>query len=445
MKKYLVILFSFISLVLTLGFVISDDYDDNEVPFINPPIDLSWVDSTINIELVIKNMSVVKLRRKSDVLQEFKYDNKRYIIRYKYNLNGDTLRLGKNCCLDFKGGQFYNGVIVGDNTIIKSRKEPIFNSIQIQGGWNVPILNSSYFADAEKENVLIQLFNMTNDSIVNKVMIEEGNYIVRARLINDGILRPKSNTDLVLNGNILLLPNEYRSYQIMSIYGVENVFIHGKGQICGDLFDHFYDDKNSTHEWGHGLTIRGCKNVLIDGIRIKNCTGDACSVGAQAYGDLEKVVPTGTPSKNVTLRNCKFESARRQGLTITFASYVTVDNCIFDGIFQTFKGTPPGAAIDIEPDNNGIKEIERGAEVYHVHIKNSTFNNCRQGIISWKTTDENDTRWFRDLQVENCSFNNIEHYCFNITGFDNVYIRNSTIINSKNRYNFKNCKKIDRK
>ena len=77
---------------------------------------------------------------------------------------------------------------------------------------------------------------------------------------------------------------------------------------------------------------------------------------------MEKAVPTGVPSINVELKNCRFESSRRQGLTITFASYVTVNNCVFDGIYNTYKGTPPGAAIDIEPDNNGTVEYDRGSK-----------------------------------------------------------------------------------
>ena len=428
----------FISVLVNRG-------DTNTVvePFVNPPINLSWIGGTDYNNTVFRGISCFRLSRRANALKKMTSDNKRYIIRFQYDLKGDTLRLGKNCCLDFRGGQLLNGVVIGKNSKIKYNSTPVFNSVHIQGTWDVPLIKTSMFADAKKENVLIQLFNLTNEHNYNKVVIEAGDYLIRANVNNDGILRPKSNTEIVLEGIITLLPTEYQDYQIMSIYGAENVYLHGKGQIKGDLYEHNYEKIRGTHEWGHGLTIRGCKNVLVEGITVKNCTGDACSVGAQAYGDLEKAVPTGVPSINVELKNCRFESSRRQGLTITFASYVTVNNCVFDGIYNTYKGTPPGAAIDIEPDNTGTVEYDRGSEVYHIIIMNTSFHNCRQGIVSWKSLDSNDTRWFRDLQINNCTFTGIDENCLNITGFDDVRVRNITKIDSNKKDRFYKCKNVD--
>ncbi len=446
MKKFSVIITTIALAGLIVGFAINKDTKTTAGgAFVNPPIVLSWIGCTEPDDSALRSMSYLRIRRWSDAVKKMSADNKRYIIRSKLDLKGDTLKLGKNCCIDFDGGQIYNGVIVGDDTRLIYKNKPIFNTVLLYGTWIVPFIRTSMFADVREENVLIQLFNLTNENYYNRVLIEDGDYIVRARVNNDGILRPKSNTELELNGNITLLPNEYQDYQIMSVYGANNVYIHGKGQIIGDLYKHNYEKVKGTHEWGHGLTIRGCKNVLVEGVTVKNCTGDACSVGAQAPGDLDKAVPIGVPSMNVELRKCKLEASRRQGLTITFASYVTIDSCVFDGIYNTYRGTAPGAAIDLEPDNNGKKEFERGMEVYHIHIKNSIFNNCFQGISSWKSFEPNETRWYRDLLIENCTFDKIHQKCINITGFDDVIISNITKTNIKSNDRFYRCKNVNNK
>ena len=413
----------------------------NVQSFINMSIDSSWKNTNLD-KFEKENFPIIYIKKQENLFKVMTEEKCRYVIKHSHNLGGDTLRIGQNCTIEFDGGVISNGVIVGNNTKIIYGKNPVFSSIIIHGSWNVPLIKSSMFEDAKKENVLIQLFNLCNKSLYNKVIIEEGDYYVNAKVNNDGILRLVSNTEVVLNANIIMNHNGFQDYQIMAIYGADNIHIHGKGMIIGDLYEHNYETIKGTHEWGHGLTVRGCNNVLIEGITVKNCTGDACSIGAQAYGDLEKVVPVGVPSINIHLNNCRFEASRRQGLTITFASFVTVDNCIFDGIFNTFRGTAPGAGIDVEPDNNGNNEIERGNEVNHIIIKNCIFNNCNYGILSWKSDDKNDSRWFRDIKIENCSFNKINQICYSLKGFDNVYIRNTIFLDSSTKYRFDKCKKV---
>nr|DAR01886.1 MAG TPA: Pectate lyase [Crassvirales sp.] len=54
------------------------------------------------------------------------------------NLNGETLTIPEGCTLDFQGGSFSNGTIVGGNTKIITGLQKIFNSnIILTGTWNV--------------------------------------------------------------------------------------------------------------------------------------------------------------------------------------------------------------------------------------------------------------------------------------------------------------------
>ena len=61
----------------------------------------------------------------------------------------------------------------------------------------------------------------------------------------------------------------------------------------------------------------------------------------------------------------------------------------------------------------------------------------------WKSLDSNDTRWFRDLQINNCTFTGIDENCLNITGFDDVRVRNITKIDSNKKDRFYKCKNVD--
>lgn len=64
--------------------------------------------------------------------------NKIYKIVSDIDLNGQTLTLPANCILDFQGGSFSNGTIVGNDTKIKAGLQKIFNNdIILTGTWNV--------------------------------------------------------------------------------------------------------------------------------------------------------------------------------------------------------------------------------------------------------------------------------------------------------------------
>lgn len=64
-------------------------------------------------------------------------ENTIYIIQYDYDLNGQIIRVPKNCVLDFQGGSFRNGTIVGSDTHINNpSNHVIINvSVTVSGTW----------------------------------------------------------------------------------------------------------------------------------------------------------------------------------------------------------------------------------------------------------------------------------------------------------------------
>lgn len=61
-----------------------------------------------------------------------------YIIQYDYDLQGDEITIPEGCTLDFQGGSFSNGTIVGNITAIQASLTKIFGlDVELIGTWNV--------------------------------------------------------------------------------------------------------------------------------------------------------------------------------------------------------------------------------------------------------------------------------------------------------------------
>lgn len=85
-----------------------------------------------DIEHVLR---VVDVKMTDDLSEVLSGDNSKYIIRDHYDLsrypNGVTV--GKNCELDFQGGSLNNGIIIFNNTKIKSNTKRIFDKNRYAG------------------------------------------------------------------------------------------------------------------------------------------------------------------------------------------------------------------------------------------------------------------------------------------------------------------------
>lgn len=92
----------------------------NKVKFVNTNID-----GTLASKVIIANK-----------LSDFTQENTIYKITTDLNLNTTILKLPANCTLDFQGGSFSNGTIIGSNTKIRSGLNVIFNNITIGGTWD---------------------------------------------------------------------------------------------------------------------------------------------------------------------------------------------------------------------------------------------------------------------------------------------------------------------
>ena len=173
------------------------------------------------------------------------------------------------------------------------------------------------------------------------------------------------NQKLVMSPSALLvtLPNNQGNSQVINITGRDGVSVSG-GQIIGERQEH----KGSSGEWGHGIAVFGGTDITIENVNISQCWGDGIYLGLyngwDEAGNAKEYLSNG-----ITINNCNLHHNRRNNLSITDVSNVTVRNCEF----SYAKGTAPQYGIDIEPNRNKTCS--------NVTISDSTFRGNASGTI----------------------------------------------------------------
>lgn len=169
-----------------------------------------------------------------------------------------------------------------------------------------------------------------------------------------------TNQKLVMSPSTLLMAlptGSNNPTQVIYAFGRDNVTISG-GQIIGERKTH---TGNTSKYDGHGIRIAGCTNVTIENVEISQCWGDGIWLGLHS---------TKVPCDGVTITNCNLHHNRRNNLSITDASNITVEG----SAFNYASGIAPQYGIDIEPG-------ESGYTCRNVRISNSTFKGNAVGTI----------------------------------------------------------------
>jgi hypothetical protein len=107
-------------------------------------------------------------------------------------------------------------------------------------------------------------------------------------------------------------------------------------------------------EWRHAISIRGCRDVSIEGLTIRSSGGDGIYIG-RGKGE-------NTYCENVRITNVLLDDNYRQGISVISARNLLIENV---QIYNT-SGTPPRSGIDFEPNRRDeILEncIVRGCEI----------------------------------------------------------------------------------
>lgn len=328
--------------------------------------------------------------------------NANYTIKTDVDLNGKTYLMPEGVTLVQKNGIIKNGTIVGNGTMIKATNKAIFDNVNIKGQWNVRSIPSSLFKDLTHTNALRNVLALTNPEIYNDVVISEGHYIFELEKEGDNGISICSNTKLTMNGVIEIVPNNFKSYRIISIKG-DRVKVQGTGTIIGDKINHI----GSDGEWGMGVYISNSTDCEVGGLTVKDCWGDCVYVGKG--------------SKDIVLSNLTLVNGRRQGISITDGENIKVSNTKISDV----AGTAPGYAIDVEPN--------RQNHIRNVTIDNVDAINCDGGVVvSVIHPDESSVD---GVFLNKCRVSNVQKmYSLALNKCKNVLVKESYLGSNPNKY-----------
>lgn len=235
--------------------------------------------------------------------------NTRYIIQYDYDLNQEEITIPENCTLDFQGGSFANGTIIGNNTKIKSGLQRIFStSITIQGSWNILASFPEWFGASGN--------GVTNDTIpfikalgFNCSVILSNNYNLNGNTVqitgqNISIIGKghSDNTGVITNGCLKLVsPSRFITIKSLKIintnssvsYGIlaeesitklilDDIYVTGciiAGISLTDCWDTVIQNSNFTSN-NYGLQLKTCYSSSI-----RKCNAYYNNIGLDVNGD----------------------------------------------------------------------------------------------------------------------------------------------------------------
>jgi len=146
----------------------------------------------------------------------------------------------------------------------------------------------------------------------------------------------------------------------------------------------------TSGQWRHALTIRGCTNVTISGVRLDKSGGDGIYLGAPC-------------NDTVTIEDVTCNGNARNGISIISAKNVNIDNCNLcnTGIFNPagLASAGPWDGIDFEP-NYANETLE------NINITNCTFNNNKQSGIHFALHNLTSTTDDVSIAVSDCHITN---------------------------------------
>jgi len=172
------------------------------------------------------------------------------------------------------------------------------------------------------------------------ILIPAGTYMIDPT-IPVNLNQPGTTIRMSAKAVLKMQTTDLANYSIV-VVNADDCAIVG-GTVMGDVSTH----TGSTGEWGHGINVQPgstANRLLIDGVTAKNCWGDGFYIGGA--------------SADITLRNCRADTNRRNGLSITGGSRILVQGGHYLNT-GAIVGTAPMAGIDVEPNpSSGNDAIE---------------------------------------------------------------------------------------
>lgn len=168
-------------------------------------------------------------------------------------------------------------------------------------------------------------------------------YLSKQYLVSSPIV---SKSSLFGSGSVFYAYNTNQGRQgdldnIFTFENVSNLFIKGITLDMKRDLSKTYGE-SQFGEWGYCIVLRGCKNIIIDGITAKNAQGDNIGVGQSQGND----------SENITIINNHLENAYRNDISVTGCFNCTIQN-------NSILKNSGYCGVIIEPDKNSNSNTDK--------------------------------------------------------------------------------------
>ena len=270
-------------------------------------------------------------------LSEIEVSNCIYKIIYNFDLNGETLTLPSNSTLDFQGGSFTNGTMVGANTRIKAGLQKIFNTdITLSGTWIADSLSPEHFGitgiDATQDTTYIQkALDCCSAINIKTVKLQNKTYQISSSLLIQSNIKLEGAASRVWNNGsatILSLAKNVVGITVEST-GVEinDLKITGNTTNTGISFTnksyYFSGNRIITAGLGIGFDIQSSWTYIFNLCRIEG-------------GTIGFKIKEGTSG---TFNSCVAFSCTEYGFYVTKLNYGSFNGCGTDGCKYGFYFT----------------------------------------------------------------------------------------------------------
>ena len=219
-------------------------------------------------------------------------------------------------------------------------------------------------------------------------------------------VKPRSNQNILIQKGVVITGDEASQKgnsgsSMFNLSEVRNVAIIGLGDSPADVYIGKYPDAKTrnqlcTKEGGSGLSLDGCRNVLVRNLTLANNSCDGIS-----FGGLD------VPNRNIYVQDVVLDHNYRQASSICSGDGIYFKNVAF----QNTVGGEPMMGIDLEP----TYEIQGNANIY---LFDCTFANNAGGGLTFSSS----SYYPVTLHAKRCTFEPHGHAGLLIFARSGVYL-----------------------
>ena len=304
--------------------------------------EISVISNTISQEQQDEK-HIVLINKKSAFASQLCQPNTVYVIRFNIDLKDSdgkrSITIPPGCILKFEGGSINNGLLVGNNTRVDSRRRKIFgDNLLLSGTWDAQEAYPEWFGAKG------------NAKIDNTIAFQ--NVINFFPLI---VLRPETyvcNSEVFVGSNRTIIGNNTRIR-------------------CKDE--------------GHNQFVVNGNKTSFKGITFENVAKGYPKYGYDNGGVNSTNLVYKSNIEGITIGDCTFKNAICGIYVHSACKDIVIKGCVFDG----FKSLPNnhastttqcagGYGICLDADNSDLQDIDN---IYSVTISNCTFRNIQRHCL----------------------------------------------------------------